>query len=183
MIRNRQRRLGQIAAALLATATLTLTTSPALVAATGSPDGADEVCWLAAETGVIQCYDDEAEMAESILDQTGARIVEEGASTSARSSSALAAASLYPISRMFEDPDYEGSYLTVTAPSTTFCVNSSVQLSNMGAWSDRVSSVLSYNGCLTRLWPNINFGGTYATFNDAATLGSMGNASSSYKVY
>jgi hypothetical protein len=175
--------LGLVATAVCCLSLAAGPAASASPAAPADPKSAD-VCWLAAETGVLQCFEDEAAMDRAILEQTGAVLVEEGSFAARSTSSAVAAASLYPISRMFENADYGGAYLTVSAPSTTFCVNSSIQLSNIGlAWNDRVSSVLSYYGCLTRLWSNTGYTGSVGTFNDAGTLGALNNAASSYKVY
>jgi len=92
------------------------------------------------------------------------------------------------IARLYDAADYDTSagYLNVYADSdcTSSGSNIDASISNLGAWSDRVSSFASYGNCATRLWANTGFSGAaYPSSTgwlvDGTSLGTLNNAASS----
>lgn len=178
----RLRRRGRFAAALvLATVALTSTTAPAWADAGPAQEPPERVCWLNADTGVTQCFDDEDAAVEAVYEQTGTILREEGAPV-ARQSVGLRAS--YVLAKLHEDTAYGGLFTFATASSSTFCTSGTINQSSMpSGWNDRVSSVNSSYGCQTRVYANSGFGGTNITVTDTTNLGSMDNLTSSYQVF
>ena len=180
MIEIRKRRYNLVVATFFATAILTTTATPAWAE---EADAGGGVCWMPVQTGITQCFADEAAMAEAIFEQTGTVLVEPG-SPQARSAGGVVALASYAVAKLYENASYGGAYVTVSAPSTTYCTTSSISVSPMpSGWNDRVSSVESSYGCQVRLFSDSGYSGSAATYTDASSLGAMNNVTSSYRVF
>lgn len=180
MTEIRKRRYNLVVATLFATAILTATATPAWAE---EADAGGDVCWMPVQTGITQCFADEAAMAEAIFEQTGTVLVEPG-SAQARSAGGVVALASYTVAKLYENASYGGGFLTVSAPSTSYCTTSSISVTPMASgWNDRVSSVQSFYGCQTRLFTNTGYGGTAGTYTNAASLGAMNDVTSSYRVF
>ena len=177
------RRTSLFAAVLITTALLTSIASPAM-AITSSDKQASTSCWLDAETSITRCFDTEALMLASVIEETDswpADLVQSLGLKVARPTGL--ASTEYVLARLYEDSAYGGSVLAVLGPSTTWCVSNAVSDSDIGAlWNDRVSSVRSYYGCATRLYTVTGYGGASASYGNASTLGCINDEASSYKV-
>jgi hypothetical protein len=89
-----------------------------------------------------------------------------------------AAQTVIATSIIYDDINYGGGSLVMTASSCTAGIPTLVT----DGWNDRASSFKSYNGCLTALYQNINYGGTREGFSSSkASFGSQNDQGSSWK--
>lgn len=73
-------------------------------------------------------------------------------------------ATQFLIARLYDDSNYStaAGYLNVYAGGdcTVSTSNVDYSISDLGTWSNRVSSFESFGNCATRLWSGTSFGGT-----------------------
>jgi hypothetical protein len=138
--------------------------------ATDTTPRAADYCSVDVSTRVLVCADSAAGLA------------------SVRAATPHARLSQVLIARLYDAANYDTSagYLNVYAASgcTSSGADVDASLSNLGAWSDRVSSFSSYGTCATRLWANTGFSGAaYPSSTgwlvDGTSLGALNNAASS----
>ncbi|KJC63581.1 hypothetical protein [Agreia bicolorata] len=184
-----RRTLGLIVGGASVAASL-LVASPALAAT----NAASQSCWENVDTGATGCFDSALDEREQIELATGRPLVavETGsanasrtaASTNATTASTSTATADYLLVTGWDGINQTGDSKSYLTSNTTGCgagVNFSFQ--NLLTWSDRFESIQSYNGCLTTLYADINFGGAFtgliSTSND---LGTFKNKASSLDV-
>jgi hypothetical protein len=163
------------------TGALLLAAGPAHGAGADRADSPGGVCWSASATAAVQCFADDASLAEAVREQTGTVLVEEGPGSASRSAGLLAT---YVLARLYEHASYGGAAYLVTSTSSATCTTGPGLSANLpAAWSDRISSFRSYFSCTTRLAANAGQGGaTYGYFVDAASVGALNDQASSYRV-
>ncbi|RKR91215.1 peptidase inhibitor family I36 [Micromonospora pisi] len=86
------------------------------------------------------------------------------------------------IARVYDGTNYSGASLAfVQSRACTPAYDSEWQWDNLGVtsggnWSNRISSVRTYNKCDVRFFDGVNFGGASSTWIDAsANLGAVGS--------
>jgi hypothetical protein len=164
------------------TGALLLVAGPTQAATASDKNAGNDVCWINADTGVSQCFDDEAAFEAAVTEQTGTVLVEEGSAYASRGSAGILAT--FVLARLYENASYLGSSTTVTSTSSTICSAGIGVLGNFpAAWNDRISSFHSYFSCSTRIYVNVAQGGTWFGYSiDAPGVGALDNVSSSYKL-
>lgn len=183
---NPQHRTRRLAAAIFAATALLMTAgaSPAWAdddasATTAAPA---PYCWADTESQVTTCYPSEEQLDAAIVARTGSAAIEQG-SELARSRAIVSPLAVYTIARLYEDASYGGSFITVTAGSSTICASSSVSVPSMpSGWNDRVSSFRSYYSCTTRAYENASYGGASLSGTNVSSMSTMNDKTSSYRV-
>jgi hypothetical protein len=177
---NRFRALAAFLA--VTTGALLLVGGPAQAAAGSGKDALDDVCWINADTDVVQCFADEAAFQDAVAEQTGTVLVEEGSDLASRASAGILAT--YVLARLYENPSYGGASTTVTSTNSAICsAGGGVAGNFLAGWNDRVSSFHSYFSCVTRIYLHAGQSGTWFGYAiDASSVGALDNVSSSYKL-
>jgi hypothetical protein len=162
------------------TGALLLLAGPAQAAA--SDKGSGDACWANADTGITQCFADEAALSDAVTEQTGTVLVEEDSAYASRGGASVLAT--FVLARLYENASYLGASTIVTSSSSTICSAGAGVLGNFpAAWNDRISSFHSYFSCSTRIYVNVSQGGTWFGYSiDAPGVGALDNVSSSYKL-
>lgn len=127
--------------------TATLAGSAVLVApATGAPATNGAYCAVSLPSKTFVCADSPAALLR------------------ARSSQPQTGATQFLIARLYDNSNYDTSagYLNVYAGGdcTVSTGNVDYSLSDLGTWSNRVSSFESFGNCATRLWSGTSYTGT-----------------------
>ena len=164
------------------TGALLIAGGPAQAADSARTGSTGEVCWSEPKSGALECFADEAKLAEAVFTQTGRILVEEGSGLASRPTAGLLAS--YVLARLYEDPSYGGTAYLVLSPSSTTCTTGSGKWENLTpGWNDRVSSFRSYFSCTTRVYEDANLLGTWFGYSvNAPGVGALDNEASSVKV-
>jgi Peptidase inhibitor family I36 len=167
------------------------------VAANASPpdptssDSSTQSCWVDVSTLQSLCVPTGQDLIAAVQDEDGVTIVvptgtvvggvtHTAARISAEAFSPAVADAATVVSGIYDDVNYGGGSLFLTAPSA----GCSWTLTNLGTfgWNDRASSFKSFAGCRTALYQNINFGGTHIGYStNVASFGSFNDAASSWR--
>lgn len=145
--------------------------------------GSGETCWLDSDTGVTQCFADEAALENAIAEQTGAVLVETQSAPSARSAAGTAA--VYVVLRFWDGTSYTSTELVITTSNSAVCTSGSGIIANSmpAGWNDRVSSFKTFLSCVTRVYRDTNLGGDfYGYATNAPSLAGLNNQVSSYRL-
>lgn len=181
-MKKRMKRAGRasVAAAVAVLGMSVLAAAPAH--ASGESDGTTtETCWFNSDTGVTQCFDDQAAFEAAVEAQTdGVLLLAGEVAPSARS--AVEPRATYVLAVFYADSNKSGASVNITTSISTMCTTHAFTGNSMpSGWNDRVSSFASYGTCKTRLWENINLGGSsYGPVASTNSLGIMNDAASSY---
>lgn len=174
-------------------AALTLAGAGAANATTTDPTTdatASQSCWIDSGTQQSLCVPTGEDLLAAVQREDGITIVlPAGASVSgtiltpaqslASSFSVNVANTTIAVSIIYDDINYGGGSLVMT--STTGCDAGIPSLVPLG-WNDRASSFKSYNGCLTALYQNINYGGTKVGYaSSKSSFGSQNDQGSSWE--
>ncbi|SKA81257.1 hypothetical protein SAMN06295879_0302 [Agreia bicolorata] len=186
-----RRTLGLIVGGASVSASL-LVASPALAAPNTASNTASQSCWENVDTGATGCFDSALDEREQIELATGRPLVavETGSANASRSATsaspttASATTADYLLVTGWDGINQTGDSKSYLTSNTTGCgAGLNFGFQNLQTWSDRFESIQSYNGCLTTLYADINFGGAFtgliATSND---LGTFKNKASSLDV-
>jgi hypothetical protein len=146
-------------------------------AATISGPSAVRACSINVDTSEYRCYSSHSAMLGSL--EAKGPLAEE--SESATPASVLTS---YVLAVFYLDASYGGSSLTAYSSHSTLCTSNSYTLNSMpSGWNDDISSYLSYGTCKTKVYENINRGGSsYGAVADAPNLGAMNDRTSSYSI-
>jgi hypothetical protein len=156
-----------------------------------TPDPSTQSCWLDVSTQQSLCVPTGDDLIAAVQDAAGITIVAPTGTNvggliatagrkAATQFSPASAQSATLVSGIFDDVNYGGGSLFLTAPSS----GCGWTLTNLGTygWNDRASSFKSYSGCKTALYQNINFGGTHVGYSTSlASFGSFNDQASSWK--
>ncbi|HEY1529468.1 MAG TPA: hypothetical protein VGF80_01500 [Galbitalea sp.] len=156
-----------------------------------SPDQSTQTCWLDVSTLQSLCVPTGDDLIAAVRDEAGVTISAPAGTdiggvtvTAGRLQASLFAAatpaSATIVSGIFDDVNYGGGSLYLTAPSA----GCSWSISNLGSfgWNDRASSFKSFAGCKTALYQNISYGGTHIGYaTNEASFGSFNDQASSWK--
>jgi hypothetical protein len=171
-------------AALCAVAVLTsLTAFTAPASAAGRDDAkTGDVCWVDLDTdSAPQCFDDDADLADAVFEQSGAIIQEEGSETAGRGILAV-----YTVVEFFTGSSYTGTKYTYTSGSNSICDAGGPGKEGdfAGGANNSISSWHAYYGCAARVYDLASQAGDqYGAYTNAATIGSgMDNRASSYRL-
>jgi hypothetical protein len=147
-------------------------------------------CWIEATTQESLCVPTGEDLIAAVQEQDGITIdVPAGTNVSgititaahsfAAQLSLAATATTEPVSIIYDDINYGGgSTIMSSAAGCDAAVPSLVPY----GWNDRASSFKSFNGCLTALYQNINYGGTHVGYSSSkATFGSQNDQGSSWE--
>jgi len=178
-------------AAIAATLTMAGATSASAAAPKAEPAAVPQAsCWLDITTGQSLCVPDGVDLVSAVEATTGTIIslpddtVVGGVRVSAGQASASllstqSAAASHVVSELFDDINYGGGTYLMTA-SSAGCDWGIASLVGAG-WNDRASSFKSFDGCLTAIYKNTNYGGTRLGFStNKASFGTMNDAASSW---
>jgi hypothetical protein len=176
-------------------ATLTLAGGGAAQAKTVTPNSGESAasCWIDASTMQSLCVSAGTNLLAAVSTEAGVDVsVPVGtpiggvktktiASTTAlvRRGLVHTAASAELISAIYDDINYGGGTYLLTSPGGN-CDSGLPSLVPYG-WNDRVSSFKSYDGCITALFRNTNYGGTRVGYStNKSSLGSFNDQASSW---
>lgn len=191
MKRNHSIVAASVASAALA-AVFTLSGGGAANASSPNPDGsaaATQSCWIDASTQQSLCVPTGDDLLAAVQNEDGITInipagalVSGNLVTQAQSLSATltvgVADTTEAVSIIYDDVNYGGGSLIMT--SDTGCDAGIPSLVPLG-WNDRASSFKSYNGCLTALFQNINYGGVREGYDSSkSSFGSQNDQGSSW---
>jgi hypothetical protein len=163
------------------TGVLLLVASPAQAAT--APDKTDEVCWLDSDTGITQCFADEAAFEDAVFEQTGAALVESESASASRSAAGIL--TVYVAARFWDGTSYTSTQIAITTTNSAICTSGSGITGNTMplGWNDRVSSFKTFLSCVTRIYEDVTLGGAfYGYATDAPSLAGLNNAGSSYRL-
>lgn len=175
MLNTRNRARVALTSAVLVV--LTLSASPAHAAAR---DSSPDACWLNADTGVVQCFDDAAALDAAVLAQTGGQLVRE-TSPFARPAGVLAT---YVMAELFVNSSYGGAAHVVSSTSSTICTTGAGKTGNLiGIYDNTVSSLKTYIGCQVRLYENAGLtGSSFGPVTTTSLLTGFNDRASSFRV-
>lgn len=173
-------------------------TSPAHASTSQSVETSGQSCWHDLESNQSVCVETGSGLIEAVREQTGVvldipdgtiidgEVYNAEAGSSARSydsstSSSAALAATTVVGTLYDDINYGGGTLVLTAPGS--CGRYSFD--NLGGfgWNDRASSYRTYAGCRGTAYRDNNLGGTASsTTANAPSLGSLNDQASSFRV-
>jgi hypothetical protein len=170
------RRASVVTTFVVAACTGLLVAGPANAAAISAPSAA-RACSINVDTSEYHCYSSHSAMLGA-LEAKGPLAVE---SESATPASALTS---YVLAVFYMDASYGGSSLTSYSSYSGLCTSHSYTANSMpSGWNDDISSYLSYGTCKTKVYENINLGGSsHGRVADASNLGAMNDKTSSYSI-
>lgn len=168
---------GLAAAAALASGAAPASAAPA----------AAQSCWVNVDTGASRCFDAGLDPLEQIEVDTGRPVVAVPTGTGARSAAAApvpsATAASYILAVVYDGLSYSGASNTYFTSNSAICSGLSYGYPSLGAWNDRIQSVDSYNGCLTTLYWDANYGGAaYGPVGSSTNIGNMRSNASSLRI-
>ncbi len=175
-------------------AVFTLSGGGAAYASPPSPDATSaplQSCWVDTSTQQSLCVPTGEDLIAAVREQDGITIdVPAGTEVSdvkitsahilaATTLSVTAATAVEPVSIIYDDINYGGGSFILSSGSG--CGAGLSSLVPYG-WNDRASSFKSYNGCLTALYVNINYGGSHVGYSSSkASFGSLNDSGSSWR--
>jgi hypothetical protein len=181
-----------ISIAAVAFATLAMTTLGSTAANAATPTAkavAGQSCWDNVATWQTGCFATGMNPYQQISEATGTNVVAVptagGAAAGARAAFATphaieGAATSYILTNVWSSTNETGDAMTYFTTNSTVCVGGSYGFPSLGSWNDRIQSFQSFNGCVTTLYHDSNYGGThFGPQSLASTLGSFNNQASS----
>lgn len=102
------------------------------------------------------------------------------AQAQAARSGGVTPAATYIIAKLYDNGNFDASAgvleVTAGAACTTSKTNIDSSLSNLGVWSDRISSFQGYANCYVKLWENAGFvGASLGYYSGTSNVGSAMN--------
>lgn len=168
-------RLALASIALAATASLTLVAAPAWA----DEKQAADYCWQNLDTGVTQCFVDEATLNATIVAETHSVLAAPG--VLARGSSALL--TTYTLATWYEDANYLGAFTKSTSTNSALCAGVGSAANFTSGWDNRVSSFKAWYGCAGTLYSGTGqTGSSYGLYTSAPTVGALNDAASSWRL-
>jgi len=170
------RRASVITTFMIVACTGLLQAGPASAATVSAPSAA-RACSINVDTSEYHCYSSHSAMLGALAAK-GPLAVE---SESMASASPL---TRYVLAAFYMDARYGGSSLTAYSSYSGLCASHSYTTNSMpSGWNDDISSYRSYGTCKTKVYENINLGGSsYGPVADVANLGAMNDKTSSYSI-
>jgi hypothetical protein len=173
-------------------ATLTLAGGSAANASTPAPAPTAPTqtsCWLNVDNGQSLCVPAGVNLISAVESETGYTIDipagtpigganVNGAQASASLLSTNSTAAVIALSALYDDINYGGGVYVMTGSG---CGGGIANIGNFG-WNDRASSFKSFNGCLTAIYKDINYGSTrLGYYTSKSSFGTMNDQASSWR--
>ena len=154
---------------------------------------APQSCWADLATQKSVCVPIGGDLIAAVQDEAGITLVAPVGTDVAGiplTAGRVAAAQFSPasanaatiVSEIFDDVNYGGGSLYLTAPGAG--CNWSISSLGTYGWNDRASSFKSFAGCKTALWQNDGFTGTHVGYStNLAAFGSFNDQASSWRTH
>ncbi|MDM4762179.1 hypothetical protein QT381_04060 [Galbitalea sp. SE-J8] len=150
---------------------------PFAVAAPAAADEPLQSCWVSVDTGQSLCVDAGEDLVGAV-EEDGVDL--DFGDTAGRGTNAEVV-----LSALYDDTGYGGAtfIMSVSGGNCSTTAYGYTSLSPYG-WDNRAESFRSYNGCVTAVFSNTNYGGTqYGYYTSSSNLGTgMNNQASSWRV-